>query len=88
MGIVSNYLLYFFHTLHVFYFFFKWLAGSKFKMIRELPPDLAKIAAEELNEKATQTKDDVQHLKEWIAKQPHLKARTGKNIFRNLFLPV
>ncbi|KOB72985.1 Uncharacterized protein OBRU01_11547 [Operophtera brumata] len=45
-------------------------------MIRELPPDLAKIAAEELNEKASQTKNDVQHLKEWIAKQPHLKART------------
>lgn len=46
-------------------------------MIRDLPPDLAKIAKEELNEKPAQTINDVQHLKEWISKQPHLKARTG-----------
>lgn len=48
-------------------------------MIRELPPDLAKIAADELNEKASHIQDDLTHLKEWIAKQPHLKARTGTN---------
>ncbi|KAG6446334.1 alpha-tocopherol transfer protein-like [Manduca sexta] len=45
-------------------------------MIRELPSDLAKIAKEELNEKPKRTKDDVKHLKDWIAKQPHLNART------------
>lgn len=47
-------------------------------MVRELPPDLAKIAKDELNEKPNLTNNDVQHLKEWISKQPHLRARTGK----------
>lgn len=51
-------------------------------MIRELSPELAKIAAEELNEKPGQIKDDVQYLKEWLAKQPHLKARTGKDFIK------
>ncbi|XP_013200525.1 alpha-tocopherol transfer protein-like [Amyelois transitella] len=45
-------------------------------MIRELTPELAKIAEEELNEKPTQIADDLRYLKEWIAKQPHLIART------------
>ncbi|XP_063376791.1 alpha-tocopherol transfer protein-like [Cydia fagiglandana] len=45
-------------------------------MIRELPPTLAKIAKDELNENPKRTQEDVQHLKEWITKQPHLKART------------
>lgn len=46
-------------------------------MIRELTPELAKIAKEELNENTNQIPNDLQHLKEWISKQPHLKARTG-----------
>ncbi|XP_063529629.1 uncharacterized protein LOC134740905 [Cydia strobilella] len=45
-------------------------------MIRELAPILAKIAKDELNENTKRTQEDVQHLKEWITKQPHLKART------------
>lgn len=48
-------------------------------MIRELTPELAEIAKRELNEKPNQIKDDIQHLKDWIMKQPHLKARTGKS---------
>lgn len=47
-------------------------------MIRELSPELAYIAKTELNEDPKQTPKDVQHLKEWITKQSHLKARTGK----------
>lgn len=45
-------------------------------MIRELTPELAKIAKEELNENPNQVKDDIHHLKDWISKQPHLRART------------
>ncbi|XP_068620794.1 uncharacterized protein [Battus philenor] len=45
-------------------------------MIRGLSPELADIAKTELNENPKQTPDDVKHLKEWIMKQPHLKART------------
>ncbi|XP_063839117.1 uncharacterized protein LOC135088160 [Ostrinia nubilalis] len=45
-------------------------------MVRELTPELAKLANEELNENPKQIKDDLQHIKDWIAKQPHLRART------------
>ncbi|CAG4968289.1 unnamed protein product [Colias eurytheme] len=45
-------------------------------MVRELSPALAEIAKNELNENPKRTPSDIQHLKEWIAKQPHLKART------------
>ncbi|KAL0849061.1 hypothetical protein ABMA28_013423 [Loxostege sticticalis] len=45
-------------------------------MVRELTPELAQIAKEELNENPKQIKDDLQHIKEWLSKQPHLKART------------
>ncbi|CAK1603324.1 unnamed protein product [Parnassius mnemosyne] len=45
-------------------------------MIRELSPELAKVAKNELNENPKQTPDDIKYLKEWISKQPHLKART------------
>lgn len=47
-------------------------------MIRELSPELAKIAKNELNENPKQIEADLRNLKEWILKQPHLKARTGK----------
>ncbi|XP_072936587.1 uncharacterized protein [Epargyreus clarus] len=47
-------------------------------MIRPLPPELAKIAKKELNENPKQFADDLLHLKEWIAKQPHLRARTDE----------
>ncbi|KAI5641590.1 CRAL/TRIO domain-containing protein [Phthorimaea operculella] len=45
-------------------------------MVRELSPELAKIAKEELNENPNTLQDDLRGLKEWIAKQPHLRART------------
>ncbi|CAH2104811.1 unnamed protein product [Euphydryas editha] len=45
-------------------------------MIRELSPELAKIAKNELNENPNQVPNDLENLKEWISKQPHLKART------------
>ncbi|KPJ11746.1 Alpha-tocopherol transfer protein-like [Papilio machaon] len=49
---------------------------QKVIMIRELSPDLAHIAKTELNEDPKQTPEDIKHLREWIMKQTHLKART------------
>ncbi|KAJ2953522.1 hypothetical protein O0L34_g1124 [Tuta absoluta] len=44
--------------------------------VRPLPADLAEKARLELNEDPARLAADLQHLKEWIAKQPHLRART------------
>ncbi|CAF4758860.1 unnamed protein product [Pieris macdunnoughi] len=44
--------------------------------IRELTPELAEIAKKELNENPKRTANDIQHLKDWLAKEPHLRART------------
>lgn len=43
--------------------------------IRELSPELAKKAKDELNEVPERLAEDVKTLREWCAKQPHLKAR-------------
>uniref|UniRef100_A0A1B0DFH3 CRAL-TRIO domain-containing protein n=1 Tax=Phlebotomus papatasi TaxID=29031 RepID=A0A1B0DFH3_PHLPP len=44
--------------------------------IRQLTPELAKLAQEELNEVPERISEDIAALKEWIRKQPHLRART------------
>ncbi|XP_026756871.2 alpha-tocopherol transfer protein-like [Galleria mellonella] len=44
--------------------------------IRPLSPELAEKARVELNEDPRRLKEDLQHLKDWIAKQPHLRVRT------------
>ncbi|XP_077292354.1 retinol-binding protein pinta-like [Arctopsyche grandis] len=44
--------------------------------LRELSPELAKIAREELNEDPNRIGQDLQALKDWLAKQPHLNVRT------------
>ncbi|XP_063529989.1 retinol-binding protein pinta-like [Cydia strobilella] len=44
--------------------------------VRPLPPLLAEKARKELNEDPQRLPNDLQHIKDWIAKQPHLKART------------
>lgn len=51
--------------------------------IRELTPELAKKAKEELNEVPERMADDVKTIKEWIAKQPHLRARTDDQFIVN-----
>lgn len=44
--------------------------------VRPLSPELAEKAQKELNEVPSRLPEDLQALKDWIAKQPHLKART------------
>uniref|UniRef100_A0A1B0C811 CRAL-TRIO domain-containing protein n=1 Tax=Lutzomyia longipalpis TaxID=7200 RepID=A0A1B0C811_LUTLO len=48
----------------------------KMAKVRELSPELAKLAKEELNEVPERIEKDLEALKEWIQKQPHLRART------------
>lgn len=45
--------------------------------VRPLPPELLEKAKVELYEDPKKLQDNIQHLKDWIAEQPHLKARTG-----------
>ena len=45
--------------------------------IRPVCPELQEKAQKELNEVPSRLPEDLQALKDWIAKQPHLKARTG-----------
>lgn len=45
--------------------------------IRTLIPELAKKAQDELNEDPKRIQSDVQHIKDWLSKQPHLRARQG-----------
>lgn len=44
--------------------------------VRPLSAELATKAQKELNEVPSRLADDVQALRDWIAKQPHLRART------------
>lgn len=46
--------------------------------VRELHPDVLKKAIEEIDEKPERIQSDLEIFKEWISKQPHLNARTGK----------
>jgi hypothetical protein len=45
--------------------------------IRPLSADLEATARQELNEDPARWEQDLQHIREWLAKQPHLTARTG-----------
>ncbi|GAB0096118.1 hypothetical protein DMENIID0001_115880 [Sergentomyia squamirostris] len=44
--------------------------------MRDLCPELAKLAREELNEDPGRIEKDLETLREWIKKQPHLRVRT------------
>lgn len=50
--------------------------ASEMASIRTVCPELAERAQKELNEVPSRIPEDIQALKDWIAKQPHLKART------------
>jgi hypothetical protein len=53
--------------------------------IRALSADLEAIARQELNEDPDRLEEDLKHIRDWLAKQPHLTARTGST--GPLFLP-
>lgn len=44
--------------------------------VRTLPSDLQKIAANEINEEPNRVPSDIQAIKEWMIKEPHLNGRT------------
>lgn len=44
--------------------------------IRELSPELQKKAQDELNEVPSRIEEDIEALRTWISKQPHLRTRT------------
>lgn len=45
--------------------------------ISTLSPELQRLAREELNEDPKRREKDIQAVREWLVKQPHLNARTG-----------
>ncbi|KPJ11749.1 Clavesin-2 [Papilio machaon] len=45
-------------------------------MLRPLSAELAEKACLELNEDPSRVSDAIQHMKDWLVKQPHLRART------------
>lgn len=45
--------------------------------VRPLAPALAEKARIELGEEPEILEENIRHLKQWILKQPHLRARTG-----------
>lgn len=45
--------------------------------VRPLAPALAEKARIELGEEPELLEENIRHLKQWILKQPHLRARTG-----------
>lgn len=51
--------------------------------IRPLSPELAAKAVKELNEVPSRLPDDVIALRDWISKQPHLRARTDDQFLVN-----
>lgn len=51
--------------------------------IRPLSPELAAKAAKELNEVPSRLPEDVKALRDWINKQPHLRARTDDQFLVN-----
>lgn len=46
--------------------------------IRPLPADLQATAIKNINEDPARIPKDIEYIKEWLKKQPHLNARTGQ----------
>lgn len=47
--------------------------------IRPLSKELQEKAIAELNENPSSIREDIDHIKEWLRKQPHLNPRMGKS---------
>lgn len=48
--------------------------------VRPLSAELAERAKTELNEKPEKIFEELEALRSWIAEQPHINARIGKNL--------
>lgn len=46
--------------------------------VRPLSAELTEKAKKELNENPKKIYDDIEALRSWLSKQPHINARTGK----------
>lgn len=46
------------------------------------------LAEKEVKEVASRREQDIKLLKDWLAVQPHLKARTGTSTLNNNLIPV
>ncbi|XP_069691384.1 retinol-binding protein pinta-like [Periplaneta americana] len=53
--------------------------------LRKLTPELEELAKKECNEEPARLQQDLQHIRDWLAKQPHLKSRTDDQ-FLTMFL--
>lgn len=49
--------------------------------IRRLPKELQEKAEKELNEVPTRIQEDLDNIKQWISKQPHLQIKRGRTYF-------
>lgn len=56
------------------------VSNNKVEMnsVRPLSTQLQEKAKKELNEKPNSIESDIKAIKEWLAKQPHLKTNAGK----------
>lgn len=61
----------------VFYTAYVSGVATKMNSIRPLSKQLQEKAIKELNEKPNSIEKDIQFIKEWLAKQSHLKAKNG-----------
>lgn len=46
--------------------------------VRPLSEELQKVALKELNEDPSRIEADIEHIRNWLKKQPHLISRTGE----------
>lgn len=51
--------------------------------LRSLSEEFQARAIEDLNEDPDRREKDIEHIKEWLKKQPHLNARMGKEFLIN-----
>lgn len=57
--------------------------------VRPLSAALVELARSDLNEDPKRVRDDLQHIKDWLAKQQYLRARSGMKMCRlNIFFSV
>jgi hypothetical protein len=56
--------------------------------IRPLSPDLQKKAEEELHEVPSRIESDLAYIREWLSKQPHIRANPDDQVFLIIYLRI